>query len=272
MSQYKNEIFNHSHNKDLVSIIVPVYNADHYLKECIESLLKQTYPFIEIILVIEESDISCKTILSDYKSNKKLKIIEEKRNLGPAHTRNLAIRNAKGKYISFCDVDDFFSYEKIEIQIKMMKNEIGLVYSDFYLINENSEIIDEIYTPEWDFDSWIRSGYIAFSTVIVKKNLLDEIQLIDENLSSNEDFDLLIKLSKITEFKRASGFLAYRRIHKSNLSKNTKTLITRYHIYKKYNYNLLAIKSIIVGFIYSRIFYNFLNHKKLYAIAKYFKR
>ena len=144
------------------------------------------------------------------------------------------------------------------------------MYTDFYLINDD-KIISKNITPEWNFDKWIKSGYIFFSSIIVKKIILESVGLMDEKLTSNEDFDLLIKLSKLTEFKRTPKFLAYRRIHSSNLSKNYKTLISRYYIYKKYNYNFLAIYSLIHGFIFSNIFYFIINHDSLYSIAKRLK-
>lgn len=255
-------------NKKLVSIIVPAYKADKYLKQCLESLLNQTYPYIEIILVLEESDIPSKKIVNEYRDNDKLKIVEEKKNLGPAHTRNLAIKNSKGDYISFCDADDFFTDEKIEEQIRVIDNEFGLVYTDFSVVDENNRLIDKIKTPEWNFNKWIKSGYIAFSTVLVKKDFLEEVNFMDENLSSNEDFDLLIKLSKLTKFKRVPQFLAYRRIHNSNLSKNKETLLSRYYIYNKYGYRFIAIKSLIWGFVYSNIFYFLIKHESLYSVVK----
>ena len=261
---------NQKNINDLISIIIPAFKAEKYLEECLLSLFTQSYLNIEVVIVIEKSDFKAKKILTKF-CDKNIQIIEEEKNLGPAHTRNIGIKHSNGKFISFCDADDYFKPKKLEEQIKLFSDNIGLVYSDFYLINDDNDIIDKIITPEWNFDNWIKSGYIFFSSIIVKKIILESVGLMDEKLTSNEDFDLLIKLSKLTEFKRTPKLLAYRRIHSSNLSKNYKTLISRYYIYKKYNYNFLAIYSLIHGFIFSNIFYFIIKHESLYSIVKRLK-
>lgn len=254
----------------LVSIIVPAYKSEKYLEECLESLVNQTFSNIEIIVVLEEHDYATKKIVKQFSEEyKNFLVIEEEKNLGPAHTRNVAIKNSNGKFIAFCDADEIFCPEKIERQVLVLDQFHGLVYSDFYLINENGKLLDKINTRDWNFEQWIKSTYIAFSTTLLRKNLLFEVGLLDETLSSNEDFDLLIKLSKHTKFKRVPEFLATRRIHKNNLSKKHKeTLISRYLIYKKYGYNFLAIKSLINGLIFSNIFYFLVDNPKIYFIFR----
>lgn len=259
---------NCGNENQFVSIIVPAYKADNYLKECLDSLSNQTYPSIEVIVVYEEHDLATKFILKEYENDDRFKLISEEKNLGAAHTRNLAIKYSTGEYIAFCDADDTFRPEKIEEQMKLMDDEFGLIYSDFSLIDNTGNLVDNIKTPEWNFDKWIHSWYICFSTVLVKREFLEAVGLLDENLTSNEDFDLLIKLSKQTNFKRTPKLLAYRRIHSSNMSKNRKTMIVRYHIYRRYNYNFLAVYSIIHGFFYSTIFFFIVERPFLYNTAK----
>ena len=257
-------IKNGNRNFKRVSIIVPAYKADEYLKECLDSLSNQTYPAVEVVVVYEEHDLATRSILKEYKNKEKFKLISEEKNLGAAHTRNLAIKHSTGEYIAFCDADDTFRPEKIEEQMKLIDDEFGLIYSDFSLIDTEGSLVDDIETQEWNFDKWIRSYFICFSTVLVKKNFLEA----GENLDFNEDFDLLIRLSQQTNFKRAPKLLAYRRIHSSNMSKNRKTVTVRYHIYRKYNYNFLAVRSLLNSLIYSRIFFFIVEKPFLYNTAK----
>ena len=90
-----------------VSVIVPVYNTEQYLKKCIESLLNQTLEEIEIVIVNDGSTDHSKQILEEYANNYKDKVkLFSKENGGQASARNLALKNCEGKYIGFLDSDD----------------------------------------------------------------------------------------------------------------------------------------------------------------------
>ena len=91
----------------LFSIIIPIYNTEKYLHECIDSVLKQQYKNIEVILVNDCSTDGCADICNSYKNNKLIKIIHNKKNLGTALSRNKGILTASGKYIIFLDSDDY---------------------------------------------------------------------------------------------------------------------------------------------------------------------
>lgn len=101
-------------NKQLVSIIVPIYNAEKYLKECLESILNQTYKNIEIFLINDGSVDKSKEICEYYsKKYSNIKLINKK-NEGVSKARNIGIKEAKGKYIFFCDSDDIMFPKQIE--------------------------------------------------------------------------------------------------------------------------------------------------------------
>ena len=104
---------NQKNINELISIIVPAYKAEKYLEECLESLFSQTYPNIEVVIVIEKSDFEAKRIITKF-PKKKILVIEEEKNLGPAHTRNMGIKSSNGTFISFCDADDYFKPEKFK--------------------------------------------------------------------------------------------------------------------------------------------------------------
>ena len=102
-------------NTPLISIIVPVYNVEKYLKRCVDSLLQQTYKNIEIILVDDGSPDNCGIICDDY-ANKhdNIKILHQK-NQGLSAARNNGVKISRGEYISFVDSDDYVITEYIEI-------------------------------------------------------------------------------------------------------------------------------------------------------------
>ena len=217
-----------------VDIIVPVYNAEKFIAACIDSLLSQTYSNVEIIMVYSKSTDNTLRVLEKYRTKIKL-IKQEKKN--PAIARNEGLRHANGKYIAFCDADDFFAPEKIEKQVMFLENnpDIGLVYTDTIRIDHNGNEIDRIRSHEWDRDYWLSHRFITFSSVVLRKCLLDKIGYFDPQLDAVEDFDLLIRLSEVTEFKRIPEFLTYYRVHATNLSNDiNKVNIARKNVFKKH--------------------------------------
>lgn len=119
----------------LVSIIIPVYNVVLYLEKCIESVLTQTYPNIEIILIDDGSSDGSENICNQYKKNNKIKVIHQK-NRGVGAARNKGIQEAKGKYIVFVDSDDYVESTLVEELIKKQSKEYELVVCGIFNENE----------------------------------------------------------------------------------------------------------------------------------------
>jgi len=127
--------------KDLISIIVPVYKSEKYLKKCIDSILNQTYKNIEIILVNDGCPDKSGKICDDYaEKEKRIKIIH-KENGGLSDARNKGIELASGKYIGFVDSDDYIEKNMYETLYNMIKtNNADISICSFYLENENDKI------------------------------------------------------------------------------------------------------------------------------------
>lgn len=103
-----------------VSIIVPIYNAEKFIKKCIESILNQSYKNLELILVNDGSKDNSSKIINQYKNNKRVNIFTQK-NHGAAYTRNFGLKQATGKYVTFIDSDDFIDKDYIEKYVKSFK-------------------------------------------------------------------------------------------------------------------------------------------------------
>ena len=101
-------------SEDLISVIIPIYNVEKYLKRCIDSIISQTYKKIEIILVDDGSTDSCPNICDNYSAIDKRIMVIHKKNGGLSDARNLGIKSAKGKYIIFVDGDDSVKNEYVE--------------------------------------------------------------------------------------------------------------------------------------------------------------
>lgn len=130
-----------------VSIIVPIYNAEKYLSNCIDSILHQTYKNIEIILVNDGSTDSSIEICEEYAEKDKRIIIINKKNAGVSSTRNDGISISTGEYIQFVDCDDYIEYNMTEKLVEQMKTNADLVicgYKSVYIGKKNSTIENHI--------------------------------------------------------------------------------------------------------------------------------
>ena len=108
-----------SNDKPLVSIIVPVYKTEQYLNACIESLVNQTYQNIEIILVDDGSPDRCPKICDSWKKRDCRIVVIHSQNCGVSHARNLGLSKATGKYIAFCDSDDYYTSDHISKMLEL---------------------------------------------------------------------------------------------------------------------------------------------------------
>ena len=114
-------------NKTVISIIVPIYNAEQYLSECIDSLVNQSFEDIEIILINDGSTDNSSKICKEYEEkDKRINYIEIK-NSGVSHARNVGVENANGKWITFIDADDWVSADYCEKLISYANEDVGLV-------------------------------------------------------------------------------------------------------------------------------------------------
>lgn len=126
---------------NLVSIIVPVFNTEKYLKECIESILNQTYSNIELILVDDGSDDSSPIICAEFeKLDSRVKFIKQKRE-GVSSARNKGIISAKGDYCCFVDSDDYLEQDYIQALYDIIQEEsVNIVYCNYKLKYEQSYV------------------------------------------------------------------------------------------------------------------------------------
>lgn len=130
---------------DKVSIVVPIYNVEGYLKKCVESILNQTYKNLEIILVDDESPDRCPNICDEYaQKDKRIKVIHKK-NGGLSDARNAGINIATGKFISFIDSDDYIDENYINTLYKLcIENKVDIAECDFLRFKDESEIRNQL--------------------------------------------------------------------------------------------------------------------------------
>lgn len=133
-----------------ISVIIPVYNVERYIKECIDCVLNQTLKDIEVICINDASPDNCLEILNEYaQKDKRLKIIDLKENQGMGNARNFGIQEAKGEYIMFLDSDDFLEPQAVETAYKkILENDNDFVIFDYnkYIEETCEKILVKNYT------------------------------------------------------------------------------------------------------------------------------
>lgn len=210
-----------------VSLIIPVYNTGIYLNDCINSLLSQTYKNLEIILVDDESnDPTTIGLLKKYSSNKKIKIIYDKKS-GVSKSRNLGLDNASGDYISFIDSDDVVDKEFVEKLLETLEKEnADIAFSQLSTFFDqiektdrkiNYRVLDKSETLKELFEEKLKGNT---GGKLYKKDLLVGLRF-DENISLLEDM-LFNNLAVIKANKTVcvDGINYYYRIHQSSISHN----------------------------------------------------
>jgi glycosyltransferase involved in cell wall biosynthesis len=126
---------------DLVSVIMPCFNSSRFLAESIESVLKQTYENLELLIVDDASQDNSLEIAKKYSLNdERIRILRNNENLGPALTRNKGIKHAKGRYIAFLDSDDLWHPEKLQKQVGFMtETDTAMSHTSYEVMNVNGE-------------------------------------------------------------------------------------------------------------------------------------
>jgi len=190
-------------NSPLVSIVIPVHNGEKYIKESIDSCLKQTYKNIEIIVVDDKSEDNTLNILKDY-GNRITTVPVEKQN-GLGNVINIGIRKSKGKYIARMDADDIMYPTRIEKQVEYLESHPNCVAvgGQIDIIDENGNVTGHREYAVEDED--IRKNLFLFQpfahpAVTLRRSTLEEIGLYPENMWKVEDVKLFLILSTKGEF------------------------------------------------------------------------
>ncbi|WP_184544963.1 glycosyltransferase family 2 protein [Mucilaginibacter sp. FT3.2] len=216
-------------DQDLVSIIMPAYNAAEYIAASIESVLNQTYANWELLVIDDGSTDNTAAIVNQFKNaDRRIKYLYQQ-NGRQGKARNLGIKHSSGTYIAFLDADDKWTADKLTIQINILfadKNTDLLFSQGYSLTGSQVEDYNVEIKDVWnitDFDDFIAQNRIPILSVLAKKEVLLQVNGFTENnhIQNVEDYHLWLKLligNKI--FKSIPNRLFYYRIHSSQSTFN----------------------------------------------------
>ena len=232
--------------KEKVSIIVPMYNAEKFIGKTIESVLAQTYQNWEMLIMNDVSTDNSLAIVSLYaKKDERIKIVNTEKNVGVVKGRNFLIDLASGKYIAFLDADDYWHNEKLEKQIKFMKEKnASISCTEYTRVKENEEKInDVIIKEEISYNDMLKNNYLGCLTVIYDAKKIGKRYF--KELEKNEDYVLWLEIVKDvnTIYGLKENLAYYRVLDNSRSSNKVKTAKVRWEIYRKIE-KLPLLKSI----------------------------
>lgn len=215
-------------NKGLVSIVMPSYNSGKYIKDSIESVLNQTYPFWELLIVDDCSTDKTVDIIKSFK-DKRIKLFQNEVNSGAALSRNWALREAKGRWIAFLDSDDLWLPTKLEEQLQfMIDNNYHFTFTD-YRICLNGTWENVVHTAPNKVDFKKIKKYCYFSTITVMYDF-EKIGLIQiGNIKKNNDYAMWLKILKNVDAYRYSKCLSFYIKHNDSISSGSKMKLIKWH-------------------------------------------
>jgi teichuronic acid biosynthesis glycosyltransferase TuaG len=257
---------------DLVSVIIPCYNAEEYILDTVNTVLNQTYSNIEIIVVDDCSTDNTNIVLNDLIQKGKIKFHRLLENYGgPSKPRNIGISMANGSWIAFLDADDLWHPNKLEIQIK---NLIDYDFKfcctnkfDFINLTDLSKINTVFGFWKISYITILLKDFIPTSSVIIKSDIFKDLKFNEsKSLISVEDYDLWMRVIKNgNNCLKLKSYLTYYRISENQISKNKFKRIKLFFLMFKNHFQNYKPLNIILG-----VFFTF-THYLITLIQKSFK-
>lgn len=183
----------------LTSIIIPCYNAEKWIRECIDSALSQTYSPIEVIVVDDGSTDNSVAVIKEY--GDKIRWISCE-NGGPSAARNRGIQLSKGEYIQFVDADDYISLDKVKQAVECLELfNTDIVYGDwcnqYHKVDGTTELSDyKINQPTDDIIYYtIAYNKIHVGSCLFKHEVFEKVSEFNESLRIAEDYDFFVRLA-----------------------------------------------------------------------------
>lgn len=213
---------------------MPSYNTASYIGRSIQSVLDQTYPNWELIIVDDCSTDNTLEVIRSFQDDR-IRLFQNPENSGAAVSRNRALREAKGRYIAFLDSDDIWYPQKLERQLQFMQsNGYGFTYTD-YCLQLNGVMQPYIYTAPDVINKRKMYQYCYFSTITVMYDA-KKVGLIQiESIRKNNDYAMWLQAVEKTDFHRLPECLSCYIKHEGSVSSGSKLRLIKWHylLYRK---------------------------------------
>lgn len=214
-------------DKPLISIILPVHNSSENLRECLKSLLSQSYRNIEILAIDDDSkDDSYKTLRKFAKKDKRLKVSRNIKRYGIGITLNRIIKKTKGSFIAFMDAEDVSTVDRLKKQLLYLKSnpQVVAVGTQCFFVDKNEKKLGKSKFPIKNQDIYsspLHGISMQFETILINRTILPK-DVIRFHTKSNPFIysDILLKLLSYGKFANLPSFLHYHRNHPNEYFKD----------------------------------------------------
>lgn len=220
----------------VVSVILPAYNAEKFIKEAISSVVQQTLRDWEL-LVIDDCSSDATYDLAREITNPRIRVLKNEENIGVAATRNRGIELSRGQYVAFLDSDDAWQPEKLERQLeRMAQADAQLCYSSYAIVGaDGAKVKADYMVPESiDFEGLLKENVICCSSMLFRADVIRKIQLNTEFY--HEDYILGLEILK--NGYRAAGcrevLVNWRYLENSRSFDKRKSAQNRWRVYRDY--------------------------------------
>lgn len=210
----------------MFSIIMPAYNAEHYIQTAVMSVIGQSYPHWELLIIDDDSTDNTKCLIEQFaKQDSRIKLLNNEFKKGAAGARNTGISHAQFQYITFLDSDDFWKKSKLKNQLTAFQQSgHKLIYSDYYVVSENATLDDPMIKNTFNapkqlsFEDMLRTCSIGCLTAAYDAEYFGKVMFPD---SPKEDYALwLCLLKKCTVASNTGHVDAFYRQTPGSLSSN----------------------------------------------------
>jgi glycosyltransferase involved in cell wall biosynthesis len=205
----------------LCSVVLPAYNVAPYVEQAVESVLAQTYPNFELIIVDDASSDGTAQILSRYRSHPKVRLYRNPANLGMAANWNAGLRQARGEFIAKLDADDLYAPNFLEEVVPVFQKypSLGLVFSAAHLIHSDGRVTREkrffrsrVYPGQEFLDKLLRACVIRSPTVCVRRECYDRLGYFLPSLSIHADWEMWVRIASHYDAGYVAKYLASYRL------------------------------------------------------------
>lgn len=225
-------------NYPLVSIITPTYNSEKFINETIKSVVDQTYKNWEIIIVDDcSNDKTCEKVIEWTKKDKRIKLIKQKRNLGAADARNVALDNSSGRFIAYLDSDDKWYSEKLSKQVEfMIEKNCGFSCCSYEVIDSYGESKNKyVYMKDkLDYMGFLTNNLLQTVGIMVDLNIVDRSKLVMPQMRRRQDAATWLQVLKSNHkcYGIKEVLAQYRRVEGSLSSNKIKAVRAIWYLYR----------------------------------------